>query len=159
MARKSVNTEMANLTKRQNAITTLIGNKPVTLEGKQYTGAALAERCARAIAADEQVEETNRAWRKAVADRDLRRQQDAPVFAALKGYVQATFGKSSQTVAEFGYKPAGAIVKSVESKAAAVGKLRATRTARHTMGSKQRRSIKGTAPSSPTPVPSGRTAS
>jgi hypothetical protein len=159
MTRKSVDTEITNLTKRQKAIKAEIGSKTVTLEGKPYTGTALADMCGRWIAADQEVEEANRAWRKAVANRDLLREQDGPVFNALKGYVQATYGKSSQTVAAFGYKPAEAPVKSAETKAAAVVKLRATRSARHTMGSKQRQSIKGAAPSSPTLVPSARAAS
>jgi hypothetical protein len=143
MTRKSVDTEITNLTKRQKAIKSEIGNKTITLEGKQYTGTALADMCARSLAADEAVDETNRAWRKAVANRDLLRTQETPVFNAFKSYVQATYGKSSQTVAEFGFKPAEAIVKSAETKAAAVVKLRATRSARHTMGSKQRQAVKG----------------
>ena len=158
MTRQSIDTELTDLTKRAKAIKREIGNKTVTLEGKQYTGTQLAEMCAQWITADEQVETANRAWRTAVANRDALRLQSSPVFNALKGYVQTTYGKRSQTVAEFGFKPAAETVKSAEVKAAAVVKLRATRSARHTMGSQQRKSVKGAAPSTPTLVPAPRAA-
>ncbi len=91
------------------------------------------------MSAEEAVDVANRAWRQAVAKRDALRADSAPVFQALQRFVQATRGKSSQAVAEFGFKPVDAPVKSVETKAAAVVKLRATRKARHTMGIRQKK--------------------
>jgi len=153
---QSVSTETTDLTKRANAIKKNIGNKTVTLIGKSYTGNELAQMCTNAITADQLVDSTNRQWCEAVAARDAQREEHAPVFTALRSHVQASYGKSSQTVAEFGFKPAAETLKSAEVKAAAVVKLRATRSARHTMGSQQRKSVKGAAPSTPTLVPAPR---
>ncbi len=64
---------------------------------------------------------------------------------AFKAYVRATFGNSPDALADFGLKPHKApLSKSVETKTAAVQKSQATRVARHTMGAKQRKAIKGT---------------
>jgi len=155
---QSVSTETTDLIKREKALKQNIGNKTVTLIGELYTGNELAQMCAKAITADELVDSTYSKWRTAVAERDALRAEQVPVFTGLKSYVQATYGKSSQTIAEFGFKPAAETVKSAEVKAAAVVKLRATRNARHTMGSQQRKGIKGAAPSTPTLVPAPRAA-
>jgi hypothetical protein len=156
MSKTTIDSEVATLTARQKSCKREIGNKTITLAGRTYTGTALADLCQQKITADELVEELNRKWRSAVAAREVLQKQNKPVFTALKSYVQATYGKSSQTVADFGFKPTEETVKSVESKAAAVAKLRATRSARHTMGKVQRKGIKG---SVPTLVPNARTAS
>lgn len=151
MSSASRDTEVANLKKREKALRRIYGNKSIVLEGEQFTGASLAERCAKQVAADEAVEEANRAWRDAVARRDAMRGENAAMFQLLQRLIQATYGKDSQMLGEFGYKPVEKVEKSAESKAAAVLKLRATRAARHTMGKRQKDGIHGTP--APSPVP------
>lgn len=79
----------------------------------------------------------------------------------LKSYILGNYGATAvQMLKDFGFsepKPRG--VKTVASKAQAIAQAKATRTARHTMGSKQRARIKG-APVQPPPpaLPPGPTA-
>jgi hypothetical protein len=70
----------------------------------------------------------------------LRRQ-----MAAYVAYVKATFGQTPDVLASFGLKPTKARTPlTIEQKAAASAKRAATRAARHTMGSKQKKDVKGT---------------
>jgi hypothetical protein len=139
MSRTTKDSELANLAKRQKALRRDYSGKSIILDEKPYTGQALAEMCARSISAEEAVQAAYREWRNAVARRDAIRDDSAPVFQSLQRFIQATRSKSSQAVAEFGFKPIDKPVKSAETKAAAVEKLRATRKARHTMGKRQKK--------------------
>ncbi len=70
----------------------------------------------------------------------------APVLRALKAQVLAQFGDTQDaatTLADFGYSPRKISARSSEEKVAAAAKGRATRTARHTMGSKQKQAVTG----------------
>jgi hypothetical protein len=65
-------------------------------------------------------------------------------MAAFVSFVKATFGNSPDVLADFGLKPKKARAPlTVEQKAAAAAKRKATRAARKTMGSKQRKAVKG----------------
>ena len=70
---------------------------------------------------------------------------------ALKPWVINQYGASSQQAHDFGFPPPKVPVRTVEEKADAVALSKATRKARHTMGSKQKQEIKGTivAPTAP----------
>jgi hypothetical protein len=81
-------------------------------------------------------------------------------MAAFVAYVKATFGNSPDVLADFGLKPKKARTPlTVDQQAAAAKKRAATRAARHTMGSKQKKEVKGTittivtAPTTPAPAP------
>jgi hypothetical protein len=64
---------------------------------------------------------------------------------AIVAYVRATFGNSPDILTDFGLKPKKARTPlTVEQRAAASEKRAATRKARHTMGKRQKRQIKGT---------------
>ena len=66
-------------------------------------------------------------------------------MAAYVAFVKATFGSTPDTLADFGLKPRKAPTPlTVEQKATAAAKRKATRAARHTMGSKQKKDVKGT---------------
>jgi hypothetical protein len=70
------------------------------------------------------------------------------VESALVRYVRAQFGNAPDALGDFGLAPYKApATKTVETKTAAVQKNLATREARHTVGPKARKAIKGTAPS------------
>jgi hypothetical protein len=64
-------------------------------------------------------------------------------MSALTAYVKVTFGASPDVLADFGINPKARAPLTVEEKAAAVAKRAATRAARHTMGSQQKKGIKG----------------
>ena len=67
------------------------------------------------------------------------------LMAEYVTFVKATFGNSPDVLADFGLKPKKAATPlTIEQKAAAAAKRTATRAARHTMGSKQKKSVKGT---------------
>jgi len=65
-------------------------------------------------------------------------------MAALESFVKVTFGNSPDVLADFGLHPrkARAPLKGT-AKAAAAAKSKATRSARNTMGSQQRKAVKG----------------
>jgi hypothetical protein len=65
-------------------------------------------------------------------------------MAALESFVRATFSNSPDVLADFGLTKKARTPLTVEQKAAAAAKRTATRAARHTMGSKQKKAVKGT---------------
>jgi hypothetical protein len=80
-------------------------------------------------------------------------------MAALVMFVKATFGNSPDVLADFGLKPRKARTPlTIGQKATAAAKRAATRAARHTMGTNQKKAVKGTIttiiPPQPTPAPS-----
>jgi hypothetical protein len=85
-----------------------------------------------------------------------------PLLRLFKLCVISQFGdtqSATETLADFGWSPRKSTSKTIATKAGAVAKTAATRTARHTMGSKQKAQVtgetaKGTATGSqPTAVP------
>jgi hypothetical protein len=89
------------------------------------------------------------------ADRDERAKTKAFV-SGLRQALQVAFAGAIDTLADFGLKPRKTRAsRTPEEKAAATAKARATRAARHTMGSKQKAKVKGAAPqAAPAPAPS-----
>jgi hypothetical protein len=84
------------------------------------------------------------------ADRD-ERAQTTKVVNAFRRYVLATFTESPDTLATFGLKARKVGKATVEVKAEAVTKSKATREARGTKGSRQKQAIHGTVtPPAPT---------
>jgi hypothetical protein len=101
------------------------------------------------------------------ADRDQRAQM-TPLLSAIRSYAAGVYGEGSPEFALFGFKPKKVAYRTVQVKAEAVEKLRATRAARHTMGKRQRAAIHGavtmpnggttaTPPDGSAPSPSGGT--
>jgi hypothetical protein len=63
---------------------------------------------------------------------------------AFVAFVRAAFGATPDVMADFGVKPRKAATPlTVDAKAAAAAKREATRAARHVMGPKQRKAVKG----------------
>ena len=81
---------------------------------------------------------------------DVARREYAKVDPVLRGYqslLLVTYGNAPATLADYGLAPRkGPTPQSANVKAAAVAKRAATRTARHTMGKKQKAEIKGAEP-------------
>ena len=79
---------------------------------------------------------------------------------ALEAWVIQEYGAGSQQALDFGFTPPKKAVRTVEEKAQAKARAKATRTARNTMGSKQKKLVKGTkivltAPAEPANTPAG----
>jgi hypothetical protein len=64
-------------------------------------------------------------------------------MSAFASFVKVAYGTSPDVLADFGIAPKARTPLTVEAKAAAAAKRAATRAARHTMGSKQKKGIKG----------------
>jgi len=69
-----------------------------------------------------------------------------PILRGLRQYVLNVFGETSPVLADFGFTAPKTATRTPEEKAAAAAKAKATRAARHTMGTKQKKSVKGTVP-------------
>jgi hypothetical protein len=76
-----------------------------------------------------------------VASADSKRK---PVEQSLKRWVIDQYGADSTVAHDFGYSLPKVPAKSVDTKAQALVRGKATRAARHTMGSRQKEKVKGT---------------
>jgi hypothetical protein len=75
-----------------------------------------------------------------------KRAATALLLKDFRRMVQTMFSQSPDVLADFGLEPLKTGKATVATKAAALDKSKATRTARHTMGSVQRKSVKGAVP-------------
>src|ERR1700733_14369185 len=73
---------------------------------------------------------------------------DATVVS-IHGIIRGNLGAANPALADFGMKPRTPPKRTSEEKAATAQKSLATRVARHTTGSKQKKAIHGTVPVSP----------
>ena len=140
---------------------------PVTFAGGPFTGDQITSKLQALVDLRSSVDAA-----KATAKAKLAAEAaEAPALRTfsrqLRAFVKASFSTSPDVLADFGITSKARELPTVEGKAAAVAKRAATRTARHTMGAKQKAGVKGdvtgvvvtpvtapspvvTAPSSPT---------
>jgi hypothetical protein len=125
-------------------------NKPkgtFTLSGTTYTAAQLVTICNSILTSLGAVPPARAAYRDAVASADAVLAEHHDVLRDLKQLLQLQAGTAMAVLADYGItprKPTGPVSPKV--KVAAAEKAEATRTARHTMGSKQKALITGTVP-------------
>jgi hypothetical protein len=137
----------------------LAGVASVTLNGTAHTPAELKSILKRDIDSANAVDTARAAWQKTVKDERGTRNQASALLRALRGYLVATHGEGAvDLLADFGFSPPKPRKVTVRVKAAAADKTVATRSARHTMGHKQKKNVKGTvttivAPSAPATAP------
>jgi hypothetical protein len=128
-------------------------NASLTLLGSAFTPEALKAVFQAEIDATNAAESARVQWMKVVADQRAIRTRTRPVRQALKQYLLSTYAGTDAVgvLQDFGFGvPRGAGKRTVAVKAQAVAKAAATRTARHTLGPKARKLIKG-AVASPAP--------
>ena len=107
------------------------------------------------LAAANTAQSTRATWQTAVKANATERASTQTLVSGGRQQVQGMFGGAIDTLADFGLKPRKVrTAPTPEEKVAAVAKAKATRAARHTMGSTQKKSVKGTittivAPASP----------
>ncbi|MCL2449168.1 MAG: hypothetical protein FWD17_09490 [Polyangiaceae bacterium] len=84
------------------------------------------------------------AWQKAVAAARDQLAQSDPQVLQVRQALQIAYGSNLDTLADFGLSPRKPRqVATSDTNAAKAAKARATRTARHTMGSQQKKTVTG----------------
>ena len=129
----------------------------LVLAGKTYMKSAVVDVLSAYVKANGTAAAGKLQWRKAVADEKSALAAARPVRALLKTFLQSRLGKASPQLNGFGFETTKAPRASAKTKAAAVDKNKATRAARHTMGTTQRKRVKAPTPPSPEPVPTAST--
>jgi hypothetical protein len=115
-----------------------------TLGNVAYTTAALVQLFQGLVTAIKGVNAAQVSAKEAVAGMRTEKAKVGPVLLALKRNLQSSFGTASTTLADFGLEPTKARAQeTVEDKAAAAAKRKATREARGTTGKKAKLAIKG----------------
>jgi hypothetical protein len=94
----------------------------------------------------------NKAFHDATAAQHAAVTKGDAVLKALKTLVHNQLGGAQEVLGDFGFQAPSRKAPDEATKAAAVAKRAATRTARHTMGTRQRAKVKGIAPAPPPPV-------
>jgi hypothetical protein len=113
------------------------------LVGSTYTPADLVKLVQSRIDATGQADATKATWHSSVLAGEALNTKLTPVLRALRQYVINVFGAASPVLADFGFAPPKSATRTPEEKAAATAKAKATRTARHTMGKVQKKTVKG----------------
>ncbi len=122
------------------------------VRGKRYTEQQVLAVFQGRIAKSKAVEPAWAAWRGAVkADRDERR-ASAAFVKAFRGLLYSMFERVD-TLGDFGLPERKVPKKTVAVKLQAIGKSKATREARGTMGKKEKAKIHGVVPAAPTEPP------
>ncbi len=97
------------------------------------------------IAAANTAQSTRATWRAAVKANATEHASTQALVADLTQALKLMFAGSIESLAEFGLKPRKVrAVPSPEAQVVAAAKAKATRSARHTMGSKQKKKVSGT---------------
>ncbi len=119
---------------------------PMTFDGTSYTPASLKAVFQADTDAINAADAQHTQWKQLLLTVALTHKNVAAMRRWLRGFVLSFFGSQAPAVlGDFGLPtPKARTAKSVVTKAVAVAKMRATRKARHTLGSKQKQEIKGT---------------
>lgn len=113
------------------------------LPGGSYTSAQIVERLQTIVDRRNDVNAA-KAVTKARLAAESADMPSARIFMdALVTFTKAAFGTAPDVLADFGLQTKERATTTVEAKAAAAAKRQATRAARHTMGSQQKKSVKG----------------
>lgn len=119
-------------------------NGTLVLNGQSYTSSsleALLQSLGDALAKSSAAQAT---WHDTLQQERALRAQVRPVLAAYTTWLLATYGSSPAILVEFGVTPRkGRAPLDAKKQAAASAKTAATRAARHTMGSKQKKGGEG----------------
>ncbi len=122
------------------------------LNDQQFARADLLGQFQARIDAAEAVKAAKTQWHTLVAAERALNRSVSRLRAAMRRYLEALYGADNQKLQDFGFTPAAAPKTKVAVKAEAQVKAKATRSARHTMGKRQKKDIKGTEPA-PQPAP------
>jgi hypothetical protein len=121
-------------------------NQTLTLAGRAVTTEDFAQEIQELVDASDATEISRAQWRGRVATEKRLFAERAGDLRALRSYLAAIHGDSpsaSVALGEFGLEPRKPGRKTMATLVAAAAKSRATRKARHTMGSRQKRAVTG----------------
>jgi hypothetical protein len=119
----------------------------LTVGGGTYTATALVQLLQSLADALAAVDSAKASWQDALKNATDVKAKVGPVVQAYRSWVVVTYGNAPSTLADYGVTPRKVRAPlTAEQKVAAAAKAKATRTARNTMGKKQKKSVKGTVP-------------
>jgi hypothetical protein len=125
----------------------------LVLDGATYAPADLVKLFTSWAAAVALVTSTKAQWQAAVVAEHALSKTLQGVWLALQAYARNQYGQTPAVLADFGYTPRKTVEKDPETLVAAAAKNRATRLARHTLGSVQKKDITGATPAPAVPPP------
>jgi hypothetical protein len=131
----------------------------LTLGNASYTALSLVQALKGLSDAIAAADAAKASWQQALGQMTETRANGILVVRDYLAWVKVTYRSAPATLADFGVAPAKVRTPlTVEQLATAVAKGKATRSARHTMGKVQKKSVKGTvatvtAPATPTTAP------
>jgi hypothetical protein len=115
----------------------------VMLAGGSYTPAQITTKLQQVVSLRADVDTAKASTQAKLAAEKANMPALRTLMGALVTYVKASYGNAPDVLADFGVHPKTRAPLTVEAQAAAAAKRKATRTARSTMGSKQKKGIKG----------------
>jgi len=122
--------------------------------GKTYTPATLKAAFQSEIDANNAADSTRAVFKQQVVEAKAARSSARELRNALKTYILGNYGASAVTMLEdFGMSPKTKSPPTVDTKAQAKAKAKATREVRHTMGKKQKLAITGAPAANPSSPP------
>ena len=121
----------------------LTSTTQVPLLGSSYTPAQVTSTLQTLVTLRSDVDASKASTKAKIANEATQMPSLRAFMSAFEAYVRAAFGSSPDVLADFGIAPKTRAPLTVEAKAAAAAKRASTRAARHTLGTKQRKAIKG----------------
>jgi hypothetical protein len=122
----------------------LTGVTSMTLAGGSYTPAQITTKLSEVVSLHTGVDAAKASTKGKLAAEKAAMPALRTFMSALVTFIKAGYGGQPDVLADFGIQPPKARAPlTVEAKAAAAAKRKATRAARNTMGSKQKKGVKG----------------
>jgi hypothetical protein len=125
------------------AETLLTGTTPVALAGSTFTPSEIVSKLQAIVKLRADVEASQATTKAKLAKEATDMPALLTFMRAFVLHVKAAHGTAPDALAAYGIHPKTPARPTVEAQTAAVAKRKATRAARHTMGSRQRAEIKG----------------
>jgi hypothetical protein len=120
-----------------------LATSTLIIDGKNYLGSALVTLLQPRIDAGQASVAARAIWQNAVTADDAVLTETDDIVIQLKQTLQLMYGNDAATLADFGVLPRKKATRSPATNVAAATKAKATREARHTLGSKQKKAITG----------------
>ena len=119
------------------------GGAQIAINGRKYAHADVRAIYQRCLDAREAAARLRAQLLEAIATIAETETQRLEADAALRAWVRAEFGVTSAEAIDFGFPAPRKPTHTIEGKALAVARRKATREARHTMGARQKERIRG----------------
>ncbi len=122
----------------------LSGTAAIVVDGSSYAPADIVKGLAASIDAADATASATAAFHKATAAEKATNGKGDALYSGLKAFLVTQYKTQPETLADFGISLGSKQVPDASTVATAVEKRAATRTARHTMGKRQKAAVKGT---------------